>query len=86
MSTKTNMTIRTDTDIKKQAQVLFANLGLDMSTAVNMFLRQAILHQGLPFDISLHRPNQITMQAIKNSYETKETFESVDDLMDSLNA
>ena len=49
----TSMNIRMDNDIKKQAQQLFAQLGLDMTTAVNMFLRQSIRQQGIPFALQL---------------------------------
>ncbi|MDR1135085.1 MAG: type II toxin-antitoxin system RelB/DinJ family antitoxin [Clostridiales Family XIII bacterium] len=51
MST-TNINIRVDTDIKRQAQDIFNSLGLDMSTAVNVFLRQAIQKRGIPFPIT----------------------------------
>ena len=49
----TSMNIRMDSTIKKQAQELFAQFGLDMTTAVNMFLRQAIRQQGIPFSLQL---------------------------------
>lgn len=52
---KTSMTIRMDSEIKQQAQSLFADLGLDMSTAINLFLRQALRCKGLPFSIQLTR-------------------------------
>lgn len=43
--------VRIDADIKRQATELFASLGLDMSTAVNLFLHQCVLKRGLPFTI-----------------------------------
>jgi len=87
MTAKTSMTIRTDRDVKMQAQHLFSNLGLDMSTAINLFLRQSIQHQGLPFDITLRQPNQTTLKAIEESYnKTNKSFDSVDELMKELNA
>ena len=48
MSTS-NMSIRIDSDVKAKAQALFSALGIDMTTAINIFLRQAIQHQGIPF-------------------------------------
>ncbi|MBK7299255.1 MAG: type II toxin-antitoxin system RelB/DinJ family antitoxin [Moraxellaceae bacterium] len=45
----TNINIRTDSDIKAQAQAIFASLGLDMTTAVNLFLRQTVRQNDLPF-------------------------------------
>ena len=49
----TSMNIRMDSDVKRQAQELFAQFGLDMTTAVNMFLRQSIRQQGIPFALIL---------------------------------
>jgi len=47
-----NINIRTDAEVKKAAQALFEQLGLDMTTAVNIFLRQAISKRTLPLEIS----------------------------------
>ena len=47
-----NINIRTDAEVKKAAQELFARLGMDMTTAVNIFLRQAISKNTLPMDIT----------------------------------
>lgn len=49
----TNINIRTDSEVKSQAQTLFSNLGLDMTTAINMFLRQSVRQQALPLDFYL---------------------------------
>ena len=45
--------IRIDEDLKRQAADLFSQLGMDMSSAVNIFLRQAVLRGGLPFKVEL---------------------------------
>lgn len=45
--------IRIDSGVKKQANELFSELGLDMSGAVNIFLRQCILRGGLPFKVEV---------------------------------
>ncbi|MCL2669547.1 MAG: type II toxin-antitoxin system RelB/DinJ family antitoxin [Syntrophaceae bacterium] len=47
------MNIRMDSEVKRQAQELFAQFGLDMTTAVNMFLRQSIRQRGIPFTLKL---------------------------------
>ena len=44
-----NVTIRVDKDVKKQAEILFHDLGLNLSSAINMFLHQAIAEQAIPF-------------------------------------
>lgn len=48
----TNINIRVDSEIKSQAQEVFSSLGLDMTTAINIFLRQSIRQHGIPFPIS----------------------------------
>lgn len=49
---KTSMSIRLDSEVKEQAQQVFNHLGIDMTTAIHIFLRQAIQYQGLPFDVN----------------------------------
>ena len=48
-----NLNIRTDIEIKRQAEELFSEFGLNMTTAVNMFLRQVVRNQALPLELSL---------------------------------
>ena len=68
----TSMTIRMDSAGKQQAQELFAALGMDMTTAVNIFLRQAIQRQGLPFEVVLHQPNRESLEALAEVREMKQ--------------
>jgi len=49
----TTINIRTDSEIKAQAQEVLSSLGLDLTTAVNLFLRQVICKQSVSFDISV---------------------------------
>ena len=60
-----NLNIRTDREIKEQADQLFAELGLNMTTAINMFLRAAIREHGIPFSLKLDIPNEATAAAIE---------------------
>ncbi len=59
--------IRIDSEIKKQATDLFNNLGLDMSSAVNLFLHQCVLHGGIPFHIEMPRYSQRTLDAMEEA-------------------
>jgi len=52
-----------DTQLKKQAEDLFSDLGLNMTVAMTMFLRQAVRVQGIPFEIS-RIPNAETVAAM----------------------
>ena len=61
----TNLNIRTDKDVKEQAEQLFAELGLNMTTAINLFLRTAIRKHGIPFDLYLDVPKETTVAAIE---------------------
>ena len=60
----TNLNIRTDKDIKDQAEEIFNELGLNMTTAINMFMRTAIREHGIPFELKLDVPNETTAAAI----------------------
>ena len=51
-----NINIRVDRDVKNKAQDVFAALGLDMTSAVNIFLRQAIRKNGIPFELVVEQP------------------------------
>ena len=59
--------IRIDADIKKQATDLFHNLGLDMSSAVNLFLHLCVLRGGLPFNVEMPRYSQRTLDAVEEA-------------------
>ena len=61
----TNLNIRTDKTIKNQAEQIFNELGLNMTTAVNIFLRATIREHGIPFELKLETPNDTTVAAIE---------------------
>lgn len=85
----TNMTIRMNREVKQEAQMIFADLGMDMTTAINVFLRQVISHKGFPFEVILNSPNDVTlaaMEAAKKGTDMHGPLDSVSSLMDALNA
>ena len=61
----TNLNIRIDKDIKDRAEGIFNELGINMTTAVNIFLRTAIREHGIPFELKLDEPNEVTVAAIE---------------------
>jgi DNA-damage-inducible protein J len=82
--------IRIDRDIKEQAGVLFSNLGLDMSGAVNLFLHQCVLRGGLPFSVEVPHYRQSTIAAMQEARRisrdpTVPSCETMDDLKKALN-
>lgn len=60
----TNISIRMDAELKAQADALFAELGMNISTAFNIFIRQSLRKGGLPFDVTLNQPNKETIAAM----------------------
>lgn len=68
---KTSTNISIDTEIKAKAQELFADFGLDLSTAINIFLRQSVRENAIPFNISREVPNSDTIAAINEFEEFK---------------
>ncbi|MBQ4253555.1 MAG: type II toxin-antitoxin system RelB/DinJ family antitoxin [Erysipelotrichaceae bacterium] len=51
----TNINIRTDSNLKKKAELIFSSLGLNMSSAVNMFLKAVVRENGIPFELKMDR-------------------------------
>jgi DNA-damage-inducible protein J len=85
----TNMTMRVDENLKRKAEELFTDLGMNMTTAVTIFLKQALREQGIPFSISRDLPNNETRKAIDDTEKgigLSKAFSSVSELMEDLNA
>ena len=61
--------IRTDEEVKRDAELLFDSMGMSLSTAVNVFLKQAIRVNGMPFELKGYTPNSTTIAAIKEGEE-----------------
>ncbi len=53
-----------DSEIKKQSESLFSELGMNLTTAINVFLRQSLRVGGFPFDVKLEQPNRETVAAM----------------------
>ena len=85
----TNLNIRIDADLKKQSEEIFNELGLNMSTALTVFLRQTVRSRGIPFEMRLNIPNEETLAAIQDvnmGRNMSRQFNSVKELMEDLNA
>ena len=88
MST-TNLNIRTDKKVKEDAEKIFAELGLNMTSAINIFLRASIRESGIPFALKLDVPNEETSLAIEEAKRIAtddgvEAFDNMDDLRKAL--
>lgn len=60
-----NVTIRMEESMKRQADELFSDLGMSLSGAINVFLRQALREQAIPFQIGRDVPNKDTVEALE---------------------
>ena len=89
---KTSTNISIDTEIKAKAQELFADFGLDLSTAINIFLRQSVRENAIPFNISREVPNSDTIAAINEFEEFKKNpngykrYSTFSELLNEVNA
>ena len=88
MST-TNLNIRMDKKVKEDAEKIFGELGLNMTSAINIFLRASIRESGIPFALKLDVPNEETTLAIEEAERIAtddgvDAFDNMDDLRKSL--
>lgn len=83
----TNITVRMDEELKRQAEELFSDLGFNMTTALTTFVKQAVREQRIPFMISRDVPNEETVQAIREVQRLKKdgdkkTYSNFSDLIE----
>lgn len=83
----TTMNIRVDREVKDNAKMIFAELGMDLTTAVNIFLRQSIREHGIPFKLKLDIPNEETKKVLRESEKgigMSKKFSSTEELFEDL--
>ena len=61
MSKSANLYIRVEPDLKENAETILSQLGIPISNAVGMFLKQVVLRRGMPFDVTLPAPHPLDM-------------------------
>lgn len=82
------VTARVDENVKKEAETLFKKMGLNMSTAMNLFLKKCILEQGIPFELKV--PNRETRKAMQETDDIlsgkieKKGYNSAEELFEDL--
>ncbi len=86
--TKTNtLHIRVKPEVKEKAEETLNDLGLSITEAVNVFLNQVILQEGIPFKIEKPKYNKETLQAmedVKNNKNVSKTFDTVEEMFEEL--
>jgi len=89
---KVNVSIRIDAELKKQADTIFADMGLNMTTVMNMFLRHVVRQGRIPFEVATDIPNAETVAAIQemddmiNGNIPAKRYTSTDELFKDLDA
>lgn len=78
MLVSTNINI--DSELKKSAQELYSDLGLDLSTAVNLFLKQSLREQKIPFEIKRENEEEGFLDTLK-SFSNKTEYSSFADVI-----
>lgn len=91
-SNTTNLNVRVDSTLKKESDMLFKDLGLNMSTAINMFLTQCVKTSSIPFNISEPKPSRQLKRALKEAEritkhpERYKSYDNIDDLFRDLDS
>ncbi len=87
---KVSTNISIDAETKVKAQAMLADFGMDLSTAVNIFLKQMIYEGAIPFAISREVPNKVTLDAMKEAHEmfvspdSYKRYSNVDSMMEDI--
>ena len=76
MATASNFSVRIDSEVKTQSEAIFNDLGLNLTTAINVFLRKAIQAGGFPFDVRLDTPSKETLLAIQEAENISQDIKS----------
>lgn len=88
MAKTSNYTCRIDAELRSQSEALFGELGMNLGTAINVFLRKAVRVGGFPFDVNLDSPNKETIEAMleaeRIAMDPKVKAYSVDDAFKEL--
>lgn len=90
MANTANINIRMDANLKKQFEAFCADMGMTMTTAINIFARKAVRENRIPFEISGDVPNAKTQEAIREVKQMKadptlgKTYTDVDEMMKEL--
>lgn len=88
MSKSVNINIRVDSELKRKAEEVYAELGMNLSTALNVFLRASVRSNGMPFDLRLtatdshENEREHRLEAEQEHNGLSRVFEGADSLPD----
>ncbi len=89
MADTANFSVRLDKDVKKKCETLYGELGMTLTTAINVFLRQSLRVGGFPFEVKLEKPNKETLLAMQEAEQilhdpNTEIYSDVEDALREL--
>lgn len=82
--------VNVPSEVKEEANAIFNSLGLNMSTAINMFLKRAIYERGIPFEVKEPKPSQEFLEALKELKDMEahpkdyKSYNNVEELKEAL--
>ena len=85
------LTLKIDNETKKEFNEFCEEFGINMTTAINMFIKKVIREQRIPFELSLNKPNLETLQALQesedilNGIKKAKSYNNVEELFKDLN-
>ncbi len=84
---KSSITVNVDAQTKKNTEKIFQDLGFNMTTGVNMFLKAVERYQGIPFELELNSPNQTSLEAlreVRENLDNLKTYNNFDEIIDEI--
>ncbi|WP_369716684.1 type II toxin-antitoxin system RelB/DinJ family antitoxin [Leptotrichia alba] len=79
------VTVRLDENVKKEAEILFKKMDLNMSTAMNLFLKKCILERGIPFELKIsNKETRKVLEKVEKGIGLSKIFDSIDKMMENL--
>ena len=80
MKRTSNVFVRVEPEVKEQAEKILSELGIPMSNAVGMFLRQVVLQRGIPFEMKLPKENPLTFGSLTKEERDRELEKGMEDI------
>lgn len=84
---KSSITVNVDAQTKKNTEKIFQDLGFNMTTGVNMFLKAVERYQGIPFELELNYPNQTSLEAlreVRENFDNLKSYKNFDEIIDEI--
>ena len=90
MAHTTTFSVRMDSELKRECEAVYGELGINLTTAINVFLRKSLRVGGFPFDVRLEGPNRDTIEALQEALQivrdpNVKRYTDLDELFEDLN-